>query len=154
MKVTYIKTKETDFDDLEYQEDLKRLFSKYFKEDDLVISFSIEEGFYISFSEDYDKKEVHCIIFADDKLTNDVIYIFSNSNFLIDKRDITIEVKSNMCMVPAFIKLFKSEDSDRREKSQLEVYLDLYTTKDDILDKINIYGIDFLTEKDKKLLDK
>jgi hypothetical protein len=57
-------------------------------------------------------------------------------------------------MVPAFIKLFKSEDSDRREKSQLEVYLDLYTTKDDILDKINIYGIDFLTEKDKKLLDK
>ena len=93
-------------------------------------------------------------IFADEKLTNDVIYIFSNSNFLIDKRDITIEVKSNMCMVPAFIKLFKSEDSDRREKSQLEVYLDLYTTKDDILDKINIYGIDFLTEKDKKLLDK
>jgi hypothetical protein len=57
-------------------------------------------------------------------------------------------------MLPAFIKLFKSEDSDRREKSQLEVYLDLYTTKDDILDKINIYGIDFLTEKDKKLLDK
>jgi len=151
MKVTYVKTKDTDLDIPEYIEEGNRVFEKYLVSGLPLTCSSIEDGMYLSISED-DENEVEYIVFADDKFTNGFISMFSKFNLLIDTKDITTEVKSNMCTLPIFTKLFKSEDSSYREKSELEIYLDLYTTSDDILDKINIYGIDCLTEKDNQLL--
>ena len=153
MRVTYVKTKDTDLDIPEYIEECNRVFGKYLADGLPLTCSSIEDGIYLSISEDYEN-EVEYIVFADDKFTNDFISIFSKFDLLIDTKDITGEVKSNMCTHPTFTKLFKSEDSTYRETSELEIYLDLYTTSDDILDKINIYGIDFLTENDKQLLNK
>lgn len=152
MRVTYVKTKDTDLDIPEYIEEGNRIFGKYLADGLPLTCSSIEDGIYLSISDDVEKDEVEYIVFADDKFTNDFISMFSKFSLLIDTKDITGEVKSNMCTHPTFTKLFKSEDSSYREKSELEIYLDLYTTSDDILDKINIYGIDFLTENDKQLL--
>lgn len=151
MRVTYVKTKDTDLDIPEYIEECNSIFGKYLADGLPLICSSIEDGIYLSISDDYEN-EVEYIVFADDRFTNDFISMFSKFNLLIDTKDITGEVRSNMCMHPTFTKLFKSKDSAYRETSELEIYLDLYTTSDDILDKINIYGIDFLTETDKQLL--
>lgn len=148
MKVTYIKTKDTELDIPEYTEELTRLFGMYLEE-----GFSIENGMYLIISSDDNKNESEYILFSDDKICNDFTSMFSKFNLLIDTKDITIEVKSDKCDIPLFIKSFESEESSPYDRFELDNYLELYTSKDDILDKINIYGIDHLTEQDKELLN-
>ena len=147
MKVTYIKTKDTEFDIPEYTEELNRLFGEYLEE-----GFSIENGMYLIISND-DKDETEYILFADDKILDTFTSMFIKFDLLIESKDITIDVKSGKCNIPLFIESFEDEDSSPYDRFELDTYLELYTSKDDILDKINIYGIDHLTEQDKELLN-
>ena len=58
MKVTYIKTKDTELDIPEYTEELTRLFGMYLEE-----GFSIENGMYLIISSDDNKNESEYILF-------------------------------------------------------------------------------------------
>ncbi len=145
MRVTYIKTKDTKFDVPEYNIEADKFLKQFSGR------FTVAKGMFIVIDTITDDITEY-IVFADEIDTNIFISIFIKFDLLIEVKDITLEVKSNKCEVPLFIKSFQSEDSEFNSVCELEDYLELHLSSDDILEKISIYGIDTLTEKDKMLL--
>ena len=145
MRVTYIKTKDTKFDVPEYNIEADKFLNKF------AGKFTVSKGMFIIIDTITDDITEY-IIFADEIDTETFLSIFIKFDLLIEVKDITLEVKSNKCELPLFIKSFQSEDSEFNSVCELEDYLELHLSSDDILEKISIYGIDTLTEKDKMLL--
>ncbi len=144
MKVTYIKVKDTELEIPEHNDAVDIFVKKFNKE------FCINNGLFISL--DGDGKNTEIIVFGDDRITKEFSQIFIDFNSIIEILDITKDVKFGTCELPVFIKSFKSENSEYNSISQLNQYIYLYTTIDDVLDKISLLGIESITESEKNLL--
>lgn len=117
---------------------------------------SIEKGLFLANIEEGENEQI--FIFCDEYLHKKNIefldYIVSNCigvsyNFI----DVTLDVKIGNCKLPAFIKLFESEDSDFNDVYNLKIYLENYMTHNDVLSKIYEMGIDSISEEELNILN-
>lgn len=149
MKATYIKLQsvsskyEIDFPELESE--LTNLMSKY--------TFSAEGGLYFTNTpDDSDLGYTEIVIFSDNYFLSNFIKITEKYLNIYEVLDITREVKLDTFNNDFFIEKFKSDDSNVNDVYQLERFLELNITSDDILDKINLFGIESITEEEKMLI--
>lgn len=150
MKVTYIKLQnvnskyEIDFSELESE--IINLMSK-------SKTFSVEGGLYFTNTpDDSDLEYTEMVIFSDNYFLSNFIKITEKYLNIYEVLDITREVKLDTFNNDFFIEKFKSDDSNVNDVYQLERFLELNITSDDILDKINLFGIESITEEEKMLL--
>lgn len=149
MKVTYIKLQsvsskyEIDFPELESE--IINLMSKY--------TFTVEGGLYFTNTpDDSDLGYTEIVIFSDNYFLSNFIKITEKYLNIYEVLDITREVKLDTFNNDFFIEKFKSDDSNVNDVYQLERFLELNITSDDILDKINLFGIESITEEEKMIL--
>lgn len=149
MKATYIKLQsvsskyEIDFTELESE--IINLMSKY--------TFNVEGGLYFTNTpDDSDLEYTEMVIFSDNYFLSNFIKITEKYLNIYEVLDITREVKLDTFNNDFFIEKFKSDDSNVNDVYQLERFLELNITSDDILDKINLFGIESITEEEKMLL--
>lgn len=149
MKATYIKLQsvsskyEIDFTELESE--IINLMSKY--------TFNVEGGLYFTNTpDDSDLGYTEIVIFSDNYFLSNFIKITEKYLSIYEVLDITREVKLDTFNNDFFIEKFKSDDSNVNDVYQLERFLELNITSDDILDKINLFGIESITEEEKMLI--
>lgn len=147
MKVTYIKTKNTENLNVpELVESVGEILSKYLNQegeldDDCFVCINGTEG-----------ETEENFMFMDEETTNNLIEFYREYNFLIEHKDITLDVKNGSCEMNDFKKCFNDKDSSDINVKVLHTFLQKNMTTNDVLDKISAYGLDRLTESDKKLL--
>ena len=150
MKVTYIKLQDVD---LKYNIDFPELESSV---NDLIMKyeiFNVENGLYfVNTPDDAGKGYTEMIIFSDDYFLNNFIKKTEKYLKIYEVLDITKEVKFDTFNNDFFVEKFKSDDSNIYDIHQLEKFLELNMTSDDILDKINLFGIESITETEKMIL--
>ena len=149
MKATYIKLQsvsskyEIDFPELESE--IINLMLKY--------TFTVEGGLYFTNTpDDSDLGYTEIVIFSDNYFLSNFIKITEKYLNIYEVLDITREVKLVTFNNDFFIDKFKSDDSNVNDVYQLERFLELNITSDDILDKINLFGIESITEEEKMLI--
>ena len=149
MKATYIKLQsvsskyEIDFPELESE--IINLMLKY--------TFTVEGGVYFTNTrDDSDLGYTEILIFSDNYFLSNFIKITEKYLNIYEVLDITREVKLDTFNNDFFIEKFKSDDSNVNDVYQLERFLELNITSDDILDKINLFGIESITEEEKMIL--
>ena len=150
MKVTYIKLQDVD---LKYNIDFPELESSVL---DLVSKyeiFNVENGLYfVNTPDDAGKGYTEMIIFSDDYFLSNFIKQTEKYLKIYEILDITKEVKFDIFNNDFFIEKFKSNDSNIYDVHQLETFLELNMTSDDVLDKINLCGIEGISESEKMML--
>jgi hypothetical protein len=118
---------------------------------------SVERGFFMKSLDITDTKQdtvIFCGDFFVDKIQDTLNYLVSNFDGVsFNIKDITLDVKLGRCQQSTFITLFKSENSDFNDVSNLETYLEDYLTDDDVLIKVFEQGVDSLTDLEKLVLE-
>ena len=92
------------------------------------------------------------IIIGEDVYTKELIKMFEDFDRILELKDISKEVKTGTCNLPAFLEIFLSEGCVYNNTAQLNEYLYKYTTIDDVLDKISLLGIESLNENEQDIL--
>jgi len=155
MKASYIKTKNTNDLILTVPE----LTSMYY---DIVSKYIDDDGYkyesYVSvvnFDENGEFIEDNLFeegfMFMDEETTSNVISFLSEYGLLVEYKDITNEVKHFKCEMDVFKKTFDLEVS-MSNIDVLYTFITEYTTSDDILEKVKLYGKDSLIEFDLDIL--
>jgi len=147
MKITYFKIKDTDQDVPEYYDSIDILMKD-------KPHRNVDTGMFIALrrSEPVGKTTSEFILFSDQKTIDDFISAINEFELLIEIQDITSDVKHGKCTNLFFIELFSEEDGNFNNLSQLEDYIELYTTQNDVLEKITKYGIESISDFDKTFL--
>lgn len=117
---------------------------------------SVEKGFYIvtNDSGDNEKGFIFCDEYTHKKNIESLDYLISKFDGVSYKLvDVTLDVKLGRCELPKFIEIFKSEDSDFDHICNLDDYLDVHVTHDDVLIKIHEMGINSLSDKELNILN-
>lgn len=147
MKITYIKSKDTETIDVpELTERVGNILNKYLDDNNELLFNSYVTGDRI----EGESEEI--FLFMDEETSNNLVNFYRDYNLLIDYKDITLDVKIGQCDIKSFKEHFNKKEGCEFNYSLLETFLNTHMTRDDVLDKIYASGSKSLTELDTELL--